>query len=75
MMLKKTNMFAGEPAPFVMEMPPYHWPRFSNVMRSMWERASSFKRAGTIILLASIIWAGPSFCTVDGQFMFSTELN
>ena len=75
-MLKKTNMFAGEPAPFVMEMPPYHWPRFSNVMRSMWERASSFiKRAGTIILLASIIiWAGSSFGTVDGQFMFSTEL-
>jgi len=59
-----------------MEMPPYHWPRFSNVMRSMWERASSFiKRAGTIILLASIvIWAGSSFGMVDGQFMFSTDL-
>lgn len=75
-MLKKTKMFAGEPAPFVMELPAYHWPTFSNVMRSMWERASSFiKKAGTIILLASIfIWAGSRFGFVDGNFTFSTDM-
>lgn len=75
-MLKKTKMFSGEPAPFVMELPAYHWPTVSNVMRSMWERASSFiKRAGTIILLSSIlIWAGSSFGMMDGAFRFSTEM-
>lgn len=75
-MLKKTKMFAGDPAPFVMELPAYHLPTFSNVMRSMWERGWSFiKKAGTIILLSSIlIWAGSSFGWVDGAFGFSTEL-
>ncbi len=75
-MLKKTKMFAGEPAPFVMELPAYHWPTVSNLLRSMWERAWSFiKKAGTIILLASIvIWAGSCFGTVDGAFGFSTEM-
>ena len=75
-MLKKTKMFAGDPAPFVMELPAYHWPTFSNIMRSMWERASSFmKKAGTIILLASIvIWAGSKFGVMDGAFTFSTDM-
>ncbi|MDE6907137.1 MAG: ferrous iron transporter B, partial [Lachnospiraceae bacterium] len=70
-MLKKTRMFAGDPAPFVMELPAYHWPTAGNVLRSMWERASSFiKKAGTIILLSSIlIWAGSVFGFVDGAFV------
>ena len=74
--LKKTKMFAGDPAPFVMELPAYHLPTVSNLLRSMWERGWSFiKRAGTIILLASIIiWAGSSFGMVDGSFGFSTEM-
>ena len=74
--LKKTKMFAGDPAPFVMELPAYHWPTVSNVLRSMWERAWSFiKKAGTIILLSSIIiWAGSCFGVVDGTFTFSTEM-
>lgn len=76
-MLKKTKMFAGEPAPFVMELPAYHLPTVSNILRSMWERGWSFiKKAGTIILLSSvIIWAGSLFGTLpDGGFGFSTEL-
>ena len=75
-MLKKTRMFSGDPAPFVMELPAYHWPTVGNILRSMWERGWSFiKKAGTIILLASIvIWAGSCFGVVDGQFMFSTEM-
>ena len=75
-MLKKTKMFSGDPAPFVMELPAYHLPTFGNVMRSMWERGSSFiKKAGTIILLSSIIiWAGSSFGWAEGAFGFSTEL-
>ena len=75
-MLKKTKMFAGDPAPFVMELPAYHLPTFVNVLRSMWERGWSFiKKAGTIILLSSIIiWAGSSFGWLDGAFGFSTEL-
>lgn len=75
-MLKKTKMFAGDPAPFVMELPAYHWPTAGNVFRSMWERSYSFiKKAGTIILLASIvIWAGSVFGIVDGSFMFDTEM-
>ena len=75
-MLKKTKMFAGDPAPFVMELPAYHWPTVGNVLRSMWERAWSFiKKAGTIILLSSIIiWAGSYFGTMDGSFTFSTEM-
>ena len=68
-MLKKTKMFAGDPAPFVMELPAYHLPTFGNVMRSMWERAWSFiKKAGTIILLSSIvIWLGSSFGTYTAE--------
>ncbi|MDD7035755.1 MAG: ferrous iron transport protein B [Firmicutes bacterium] len=75
-MLKETKMFAGEPAPFVMELPAYHLPTVGNLLRSMWERAWSFiKKAGTIILLASIvIWAGSCFGVVDGSFTFSTEM-
>lgn len=76
-MLKKTKMFSGDPAPFVMELPAYHLPTFGNVMRSMWERASSFiRKAGTIILLASIvIWAGSMFgITASGGFGFSLDM-
>ena len=74
--LKKTKMFAGDPAPFVMELPAYHLPTVGSILRSMRERGWSFiKRAGTIILLASIIiWAGSSFGMVDGSFGFSTEM-
>ena len=68
--LKKTRMFAGEPAPFVMELPAYHWPTLGNVLRSMWERGWSFiKKAGTIILLSTIvIWFLSRFGWVDGAF-------
>ena len=74
--LKKTKMFAGEPAPFVMELPAYHWPTVSNVLRSMWERGWSFiKKAGTIILLSSIvIWAGSHFGNAGGSFGFGMEM-
>ena len=76
-MLKKTKMFSGDPAPFVMELPAYHWPTVGNVLRSMWERGWSFiKRAGTIILLSSIIiWAGSSFGFVNGAFLFDPEMD
>ncbi len=69
-MLKKTKIFAGDPAPFVMELPAYHWPTIGNVLRSMWERAWSFiKKAGTIILLATIlVWFTTYFGFVDGSF-------
>ncbi|MCR4871293.1 MAG: ferrous iron transport protein B [Atopobiaceae bacterium] len=69
-MLKKTRMFAGDPAPFVMELPAYHMPTAGNVLRSMWERGWSFiKKAGTVILLSSVvIWALSSFGSVNGQF-------
>ena len=75
-MLKKTKMFSGDPAPFVMELPAYHLPTVGSVLRSMWERGWSFiKRAGTIILLATIvIWAGSTFGYVDGAFTFCTEM-
>ena len=75
-MLKKTKMFAGDPAPFVMELPAYHLPTISNLLRSMWERASAFiKKAGTIILLSSIIiWAGSVFGFVDGAFGFDPDM-
>ena len=75
-MLKKTKIFAGDPAPFVMELPAYHWPTFGNIMRSMWERGSSFiRKAGTIILLSSIvIWAGSCFGFTDGSFGFNPEM-
>ncbi len=74
--LKKTKLFAGDPAPFVMELPAYHWPTFSNLMHSMWERGSSFiRKAGTIILLSSIfIWATSCFGVVDGRFLFDREM-
>lgn len=76
-MLKKTKLFAGDPAPFVMELPPYHMPTLINLLRSMWERGWSFiKKAGTVILLASIIiWAGSVFGVVDGAFVFDPELD
>lgn len=69
-MLKKTKMFAGDPAPFVMELPAYHWPTLGNVLRSMWERGWSFiKKAGTIILLSTIfVWFTSRFGWLDGQF-------
>ncbi len=69
-MLKKTRMFVGDPAPFVMELPAYHWPTVSNVLRSMWERGWSFiKKAGTIILLATIlVWFTSNFGFADGSF-------
>jgi ferrous iron transport protein B len=68
--LKKTKMFAGDPAPFVMELPAYHWPTAGNVFRSMWERGWSFiKKAGTIILLSTIIiWFLSRFGWTDGAF-------
>ena len=75
-MLKKTKMFAGNPAPFVMELPAYHMPTLSNVLRSMWERGSSFiKKAGTIILLSTIVvWFTSRFgFTADGFRMLSEE--
>ncbi len=74
-MLKKTKMFAGEPAPFVMELPAYHWPTLGNVLRSMWERGWSFiKKAGTIILLSTIVvWFTSFFGWVDGKFMMLSE--
>ena len=69
-MLKKTKLFAGDPAPFVMEMPAYHMPRAVNVLRSMWERGSSFiKKAGTIILLSTIVlWFLQGFGWEKGAF-------
>ena len=68
--LKKTKMFAGDPAPFVMELPAYHWPTVGNVLRSMWERGWSFiKKAGTIITLSTIIlWFLMNFGWADGSF-------
>ena len=74
--LKKTKVFAGDPAPFVMELPAYHLPTVSAVLRSMWERGWSFiKKAGTIILVSSIlIWAGSVFGVVDGKFGFSPDM-
>ena len=74
-MLKKTRRFAGDPAPFVMELPPYHWPTLSNVLRSMWERGWSFiRKAGTIILLSTIvIWFLSRFGVADGSFRMLNE--
>ncbi|HBE14914.1 MAG TPA: ferrous iron transporter B [Ruminococcaceae bacterium] len=74
-MLKKTKPFAGEPAPFVMELPAYHWPTLGNVLRSMWERGWSFiKKAGTIILLSTIVlWFLSRFGWVDGSFTMLGE--
>ena len=74
-MLKKTKMFAGDPAPFVMELPAYHWPTLGNVLRSMWERGWSFiKKAGTIILLSTIlVWFTTYFGVVDGSLRMLAE--
>ena len=74
-MLKKTRRFAGEPAPFVMELPAYHWPTLGNVLRSMWERGWSFiKKAGTIILLSTIlVWFLSRFGIADGVFRMLEE--
>mgnify|MGYP000003569000 FL=1 len=74
-MLKKTKMFAGEPAPFVMELPAYHMPTPSNVLRSMWERGWSFiKKAGTIILLSTIVvWFTTYFGFTDDGFRMLSE--
>ena len=74
-MLKKTKRFAGEPAPFVMELPAYHWPTLGNVFRSMWERGWSFiKKAGTIILLSTIlVWFLSRFGVADGTFRMLEE--
>ncbi len=73
--LKKTKRFAGEPAPFVMELPAYHWPTVGNVLRSMWERGWSFiKKAGTIILLSTIlVWFLSRFGVADGAFRMLEE--
>ena len=74
-MLKKTKMFAGDPAPFVMELPAYHLPTVGNVLRSMWERGWSFiKKAGTVILLSTIfVWFTSYFGVVDGTFRMLAE--
>ncbi|MCI8859454.1 MAG: ferrous iron transport protein B [Lachnospiraceae bacterium] len=74
--LKKTKMFAGDPAPFVMELPAYHLPTVGNVLRSMWERGWSFiKKAGTIILLSTIfVWFTTYFGWVDGQFRMLEDM-
>ena len=74
-MLKKTKMFAGDPAPFVMELPAYHLPTVGNVLRSMWERGWSFiKKAGTIILLSTIlVWFTTYFGFVDGKFQMLSD--
>jgi ferrous iron transport protein B len=74
--LKKTKMFAGDPAPFVMELPAYHMPTVINVLRSMWERGWSFmKKAGTIILLSTIlVWFATYFGWVDGEFRMLEDL-
>lgn len=75
--LKKTKMFAGDPAPFVMELPAYHWPTVGNVLRSMWERGWSFiKKAGTIILLSTIfVWFTSNFGFVNGHFGMVSDLS
>ena len=75
--LKKTTMFMGEPAPFVMELPAYHMPTLSNIWHSVWERGSSFvKKAGTVILLSTIfVWFTSSFGYVDGGIAMVEDLN
>jgi ferrous iron transport protein B len=75
--LKKTRLFAGDPAPFVMELPAYHMPTAGNVLRSMWERGWSFiKKAGTVILLSTVfIWFTSSFGITDGQIVMVEDLS
>ena len=74
--LKKTKPFAGDPAPFVMELPAYHWPTLGNLLRSMWERGWSFiKKAGTVILISSIaIWLGSVFGNTGSGFGFDPDM-
>lgn len=76
-MLKKTRMFAGDPAPFVMELPAYHWPTVGSILRSMWERGWSFiKKAGTVILLSAIVlWFLQAFGVENGTFCMVSDLN
>ncbi len=76
LILKKTRLFSGNPSPFVMELPPYHMPTLTNILRSMWERGWSFiKKAGTVILLACIlVWAFSAFGVVDGMLVFDSEM-
>ena len=76
LMLKKTRLFAGEPAPFVMELPAYHLPTVKNLLRGTWERGWSFiKKAGTVILISSIvIWAGSTIGRLDGGFGWSADM-
>lgn len=75
-LLKKTKMFSGDPAPFVMELPAYHWPTISNLLRSMWERGWSFiKKAGTVILISSVlIWFGSVFGNTGAGFGFDPDM-
>ncbi len=75
-MLKKTKLFAGDPAPFVLELPSYHMPTFMSIFNATWERSISFiKKAGTVILLSSIlIWGGSRFGVMDGGFTFSLNM-
>jgi len=75
--LKKTKMFAGDPAPFVMELPSYHMPTFGNILRSMWERGYSFiKKAGTIILMATLlVWFTSNFGFINGKFVMVNDLS
>ncbi len=76
LMLKKTRLFAGDPAPFVMELPNYHMPTLTNLLRAMWERGWSFiKKAGTVILLSTVvIWAGSKLGVVGGRFLFDVDM-
>jgi len=76
-MLKKTKPFAGDPSPFVMELPAYRWPTVGNVLKSMWERGWSFiKKAGTVVLLSSIfIWFTSSFGIIEGKFTMVEDLS
>ncbi len=75
--LKKTRMFAGDPAPFVMELPAYHWPSLGNVLRSMWERGWSFiKKAGTIVLLSTIfVWFASNYGLAEGRVVLVEDLS
>ena len=77
LMLKHTKPFEGEPAPFVMEMPPYHMPGIGNVLRSTWDKGWEFiKKAGTIILVASVlVWAGSNLGIVDGKLAFDVSMD
>ena len=75
--LKKTKMFSGDPSPFVMELPAYHLPTVGGILRSTWERGSSFiKKAGTVILISTVIvWSASSYGFVNGQFGPAEDLD